>query len=626
MTINLSLPQKESEIKPRITVIGVGGAGGNAVNNMISAALEGVEFIVANTDAQALGQSLADRRVQLGITITQGLGAGARPEVGRQAAEEALPEILQLLDGANMVFVTAGMGGGTGTGAAPVIAAAAREQGILTIGVVTKPFHFEGRRRMQSAEQGILELEKVVDTLIVIPNQNLFKIANEKTTFADAFKMADDVLHMGVRGVTDLMVMPGLINLDFADIRTVMGEMGKAMMGTGEAEGQDRSRVAAESAISNPLLEDHSMKGAKGVLINITGGLDMTLHEVDEAANRIREEVDADANIIFGSTFDATMQGRMRVSVVATGIAAMAQQAPAPNYLNLDMNRPHMQTGQPALSRPVAPPVGRVAMPAAAVAAAPPPPAPVMQAPAAPPVAPPVVAPPVMAPAPAAAPPMPAPVVMQAPPAPVVEAPAPTPAPIAAQIEAAQPMGFAPPRRHQCPHQPPHLRQSRHRSRHLLRRPPCRTSRWSTRPTGASAVRRHGRRYAPPNRSRDPWPRGRSRPRAGRPTCSSASPAPLRPRGPRPRRSRHPCPLLSRARLQPSPRQRARRLKMSSPSRPSPRRVRRRCRPRSASTSPSAPSPRAMTTTCKFPRSCVAKPIDDKAHPVRLVSRTGCAL
>jgi cell division protein FtsZ len=430
MTINLSLPQTESEIKPRITVVGVGGAGGNAVNNMISAALEGVEFIVANTDAQALGQSLADRRVQLGITITQGLGAGARPEVGRQAAEEALPEILQLLDGANMVFVTAGMGGGTGTGAAPVIAAAAREQGILTIGVVTKPFHFEGRRRMQSAEQGILELEKVVDTLIVIPNQNLFKIANEKTTFADAFKMADDVLHMGVRGVTDLMVMPGLINLDFADIRTVMGEMGKAMMGTGEAEGQDRSRVAAESAISNPLLEDHSMKGAKGVLINITGGLDMTLHEVDEAANRIREEVDADANIIFGSTFDATMQGRMRVSVVATGIAAMAAQQPAPNYLSLDMNRP-MQTGQPALSRPVAPPVGRVAMPAAAMA---PPPAPMAAAPVAAPVAP-VVPPPMMAPAPAPAPmaavaqaaPIAAPVVAMTP-APVAEAP------IAAQV------------------------------------------------------------------------------------------------------------------------------------------------------------------------------------------------
>ena len=466
MTINLSLPQKESEIKPRITVIGVGGAGGNAVNNMISAALEGVEFIVANTDAQALGQSLADRRVQLGITITQGLGAGARPEVGRQAAEEALPEILQLLDGANMVFVTAGMGGGTGTGAAPVIAAAAREQGILTIGVVTKPFHFEGRRRMQSAEQGILELEKVVDTLIVIPNQNLFKIANEKTTFADAFKMADDVLHMGVRGVTDLMVMPGLINLDFADIRTVMGEMGKAMMGTGEAEGPDRSRVAAESAISNPLLEDHSMKGAKGVLINITGGLDMTLHEVDEAANRIREEVDGDANIIFGSTFDASMQGRMRVSVVATGIAAMAAQQPVPNYLNLDTSRP-VQTGQPALSRPAAP-VGRVAMPTAATAA--PAPAPVMPVPA--PVAP-VAQPmaPIVQPAPApmvAAQPVapvmqaaPAPV-MQAAPAPVAEvpvapvaaaapieapvavAPAPAAAPVQAPIQAAAPVAQAP--------------------------------------------------------------------------------------------------------------------------------------------------------------------------------------
>ncbi len=433
MTINLSLPQTESEIKPRITVIGVGGAGGNAVNNMISAALEGVEFIVANTDSQALTQSLADRRVQLGITITQGLGAGARPEVGRQAAEEALPEILQLLDGANMVFVTAGMGGGTGTGAAPVIAAAAREQGILTIGVVTKPFHFEGRRRMQSAEQGITELEKVVDTLIVIPNQNLFKIANEKTTFADAFKMADDVLHMGVRGVTDLMVMPGLINLDFADIRTVMGEMGKAMMGTGEAEGPDRSRVAAESAISNPLLEDHSMKGAKGVLINITGGLDMTLHEVDEAANRIREEVDGDANIIFGSTFDATMDGRMRVSVVATGIAAMAAQQPAPNYLSLDMNRP-IQTGQPALSRPVAPPVGRVAMPTAATAA----PAPTMPAaPVAPPVAVAPPAPPVMAPAPVAAAPV-APIVASMPtPAPAYEAPVEAPVMVAPPVEVA---------------------------------------------------------------------------------------------------------------------------------------------------------------------------------------------
>ncbi len=397
MTINLSLPQTESEIKPRITVVGVGGAGGNAVNNMISAALEGVEFIVANTDAQALGQSLADRRVQLGITITQGLGAGARPEVGRQAAEEALPEILQLLDGANMVFVTAGMGCGTGTGAAPVIAAAAREQGILTIGVVTKPFHFEGRRRMQSAEQGILELEKVVDTLIVIPNQNLFKIANEKTTFADAFKMADDVLHMGVRGVTDLMVMPGLINLDFADIRTVMGEMGKAMMGTGEAEGQDRSRVAAESAISNPLLEDHSMKGAKGVLINITGGLDMTLHEVDEAANRIREEVDADANIIFGSTFDASMQGHMRVSVAPVApVAPPPMMAPAP--------APMAAVAQAA---PIAAPVMAMA------------PAPVAEAPIAAQVM--MVAP---VEAPADPPPAPAPV---APPAPVAATPAAAP-------------------------------------------------------------------------------------------------------------------------------------------------------------------------------------------------------
>src|SRR6266446_5534165 len=312
MTINLSLPQTESEIKPRITVIGVGGAGGNAVNNMISAALEGVEFIVANTDAQALGQSLADRRVQLGITITQGLGAGARPEVGRQAAEEALPEILQLLDGANMVFVTAGMGGGTGTGAAPVIAAAAREQGILTIGVVTKPFHFEGRRRMQSAEQGILELEKVVDTLIVIPNQNLFKIANEKTTFADAFKMADDVLHQGVRGITDLMVMPGLINLDFADVRSVMSEMGKAMMGTGEAEGENRAIEAAEKAIANPLLDGVSMRGAKGVIVSITGGDDMRLMEVDEAANHIKDLVDPDANIIWGSAFNNDLGGKIR--------------------------------------------------------------------------------------------------------------------------------------------------------------------------------------------------------------------------------------------------------------------------------------------------------------------------
>ena len=414
MTINLTPPDVR-ELRPRITVFGVGGAGGNAVNNMITAGLQGVDFVVANTDAQALTMSKAERIVQMGTQVTQGLGAGSQPDVGAAAAQEVIDEIKDHLTGANMVFVTAGMGGGTGTGAAPVIAAAAREQGILTIGVVTKPFHFEGRRRMQSAEQGITELEKVVDTLIVIPNQNLFKIANEKTTFADAFKMADDVLHMGVRGVTDLMVMPGLINLDFADIRTVMGEMGKAMMGTGEAEGPDRSRVAAESAISNPLLEDHSMKGAQGVLINITGGLDMTLHEVDEAANRIREEVDGDANIIFGSTFDATMQGRMRVSVVATGIAAIASQQPAPNYLSLDMNRP-VQTGQPALSRPVAPPVGRFAMPAAAAA-----PVPMMPAaPVAAPIAPPVTVVPPPPPAPIVEP---APVVAVAPPVPV---PAPT--------------------------------------------------------------------------------------------------------------------------------------------------------------------------------------------------------
>src|SRR3981081_1688081 len=338
--INLSIPKDEHELKPRITVIGIGGAGGNAVNNMIRSNLIGCEFVVCNTDAQALLQSSAPRKIQMGTGVARGLAAGSRPDVGRAAAEEALDDILEAMGGSNMVFITAGMGGGTGTGGAPVIARIARESGILTVGVVTKPFHFEGSHRMRIAEAGIEELQKFVDTLIIIPNQNLFRVANERTTFADAFKMADDGLHSGVRGVTDLMVMPGLINLDFADIRTVMGEMGKAMMGTGEGEGQDRSRVAAESAISNPLLEDHSMKGAKGVLINITGGLDMTLHEVDEAANRIREEVDADANIIFGSTFDATVQGRMRVSVVATGIAAMAAQQPAPNYLSLHTHRP----------------------------------------------------------------------------------------------------------------------------------------------------------------------------------------------------------------------------------------------------------------------------------------------
>jgi cell division protein FtsZ len=320
--INLSIPKDEQELKPRITVVGVGGAGGNAVNNMIRSNLIGCEFIICNTDAQALQLSAAPRKIQLGIGVTRGLGAGARPDVGRAAAEEAVDDILESMQGSNMVFITAGMGGGTGTGAAPVIARTARESGILTVGVVTKPFHFEGVHRMRIAEAGIEELQKYVDTLIIIPNQNLFRIANERTTFADAFKMADDVLHSGVRGVTDLMVMPGLINLDFADIRTVMSEMGKAMMGTGEAEGERRAIDAAEAAINNPLLEDVSMKGARGVLINITGGLDMTLFEVDEAANRIREEVDPDANIIFGSTFDEKLAGRMRISVVATGIDA----------------------------------------------------------------------------------------------------------------------------------------------------------------------------------------------------------------------------------------------------------------------------------------------------------------
>ncbi len=326
MSINLTLPSGsiESELKPRITVIGVGGAGGNAVNNMISSGLEGVEFLVANSDAQALSHSKSERRIQMGINITQGLGAGANPDIGRAAAEESMEEIVSHMRDANMVFITAGLGGGTGTGAAPVIAKAAREYGILTVGVVTKPFQFEGANRMKMAEAGLGELQQYVDTLLIIPNQNLFRVANEKTTFADAFKMADDVLYSGVRGVTDLMVMPGLINLDFADIKSVMGEMGKAMMGTGEAEGERRATEAAEQAIANPLLDDISMSGAKGVLINITAGSDITLFEVDEAANRIRDEVDGDSNIIFGSTFDETLEGRVRVSVVATGIESVA--------------------------------------------------------------------------------------------------------------------------------------------------------------------------------------------------------------------------------------------------------------------------------------------------------------
>jgi len=321
VTLNLTIPQMtHTDFSPRITVIGVGGGGTNAVDNMIAANLQGVDFVVANTDAQQLMHSRADRRIQLGPHITQGLGAGAKPEIGRAAAEEASDELYRHLDGSHMVFITAGMGGGTGTGAAPVIARMAKERNILTVGVVTKPFGFEGARRSRSADQGIEELQQYVDTLIVIPNQNLFRMANERTTWKDAFKMADQVLYMGVRGVTDLMMVHGLVNLDFADIRTVMAEMGKAMMGTGEAEGENRAIRAAEAAINNPLLEDTSMSGARGLLINITGGEDLTLFEVDEAANRIRQEVDEEANVIFGSAVDDALTGRIRVSVVATGI------------------------------------------------------------------------------------------------------------------------------------------------------------------------------------------------------------------------------------------------------------------------------------------------------------------
>ena len=431
MTINISVPQEQHELKPRITVIGVGGAGGNAVNNMIRSNLVGCDFVICNTDAQAMKQSICERRIQLGVGVTRGLGAGSRPDVGRIAAEEALEEIMETLGGANMVFITAGMGGGTGTGAGPVIARAAREAGILTVGVVTKPFQFEGSQRMRTAETGIQELQKYVDTLIIIPNQNLFRVANEKTTFADAFKMADDVLYSGVRGVTDLMVMPGLINLDFADIRAIMAEMGKAMMGTGEAEGDRRAIDAAEAAISNPLLDDVSMKGAKGVLINITGGPDMTLFEVDEAANRIREEVDPEANIIFGSTFDESLEGRLRISVVATGIDAAAMTQPV-RVISLVSDRSRTEPLAPTVSTPVPQPaaavtMGPIATAAAAMAAAPQPvvagtsalavaqaqphavavaqPLPQAQ----PAVAKPLPQPPIMAPAPAPAPVAPAP-------------------------------------------------------------------------------------------------------------------------------------------------------------------------------------------------------------------------
>ena len=350
MTINLKKPDI-TELKPRITVFGVGGGGGNAVNNMITAGLRGVEFVVANTDAQALTQSKSDRLIQLGAAVTEGLGAGSQPDVGRAAAEECIDEIVDHLSSTHMCFVTAGMGGGTGTGAAPVVARAAREKGILTVGVVTKPFHFEGQRRMHIANAGIEELQKHVDTLIVIPNQNLFRIANDKTTFADAFAMADQVLFSGVACITDLMVKEGLINLDFADVRSVMREMGKAMMGTGEASGEGRAMAAAEAAIANPLLDETSMKGAKGLLISITGGRDLTLFEVDEAATRIREEVDQDANIILGATFDEDLEGVIRVSVVATGIDKTAAEI-APPQMPL---RTVAAAPKPAASRPAEP-------------------------------------------------------------------------------------------------------------------------------------------------------------------------------------------------------------------------------------------------------------------------------
>ena len=329
MSIDFIRPEVD-ELRPRISVIGVGGAGGNAIANMMRADVQGVDFIVANTDAQALNNSTADRRIQLGLKITQGLGAGSRPEIGRAAAEETLDELIQSLEGAHMCFIAAGMGGGTETGAAPVIAKAARDRGILTVGVVTKPFAFEGARRSRSADAGIQELQQHVDTLIVIPNQNLFRLANSETTFKQAFEMADEVLQQGVRGITDLMVMPGLINLDFADVRSVMSEMGKAMMGTGEADGDNRAIEAAEKAISNPLLDGVSMKGAKGVIISITGGEDMRLMEVDEAASHIKELVDPDANIIWGSAFNNDLGGKIRVSVVATGIEADAIAHPTP--------------------------------------------------------------------------------------------------------------------------------------------------------------------------------------------------------------------------------------------------------------------------------------------------------
>ncbi len=348
MTINISLQDVGDNLHPKITVLGVGGSGGNAVNNMMNSNLEGVDFLIANTDAQALQISSCPNKIQLGLNSTRGLGAGMRPDIGKQAAEEAIHEITEKLEGSHMLFVAAGMGGGTGTGAAPVIAKLAREKGILTVGVVTKPFHFEGAQRMKLAEKGIEELQQFVDTLLTIPNQNLFRIANEKTTFSDAFKMADDVLYAGVRGVTDLMVQPGMINLDFSDIKTVMSEMGKAMMGTGEASGEGRAVSAAEAAIANPLIDDVSLKGAKGLIINITGGKDITLYEVDEAANRIKQEIDEEANIIYGTTCDDRLDGLVRVSIVATGIDSNLNinAKPLENFGAIKINNDVYKSGQ----------------------------------------------------------------------------------------------------------------------------------------------------------------------------------------------------------------------------------------------------------------------------------------
>ena len=374
MPIELKLAERQ-ELKPKITVFGVGGAGGNAVNNMIEKELAGADFVAANTDSQALEQSKADRRIQLGAATTQGLGAGANPEIGASAAEESMQEIIDVLSGSHMCFITAGMGGGTGTGAAPVIARAAREMGVLTVGVVTKPFAFEGSKRMRLAESGIGELQKYVDTLIIIPNQNLFRIANEKTTFADAFVMADDVLYQGVKGVTDLMVRPGIVNLDFADVRAVMNEMGKAMMGSGEGSGENRALDAAEKAIANPLLDEVSLKGARGVLINITGGSDLTLFEVDEAANRVRKEADDEAAVFFGSALDPDMEGSIRVSVVATGIDAESFKATRPTAT------PKVET-QPTPRAPE--PVEAIVAPPPAPAATPSTPPPALAAPTAP--------------------------------------------------------------------------------------------------------------------------------------------------------------------------------------------------------------------------------------------------